>query len=153
MIDRIKSFFSERLQPTSQDAEHRLRLATAALLVEVCRADMEISAQERAAVHSAVREVYGLSAEDTAALVALAEDEVDEATSLYGFTRLVNDHFSAEEKARIIELMWRVAYVDDYIEKHEQHLMRKVTSLLYIPHETYIAAKFRARQAARRERD
>jgi len=153
MIDRIKTFFNEQLRPDSGNGAHSeqaLRLATAALLVEMSRADMNISAAERTAVEDAVRGVFGLSDTETRTLVTLAEDQVQEATSMYGFTRLINDRFSPEQKARVVELMWRVAYIDGHLEKHEQHLMRKIASLLYIPHETYIAAKFRAREEARR---
>jgi uncharacterized tellurite resistance protein B-like protein len=152
MIDRIKEFFNEQLRPDAgagaRDPEHALRLAAAALLVEMSRADMHIRDGERAAIETGVRDVFGLGEAETRSLVALAEEEVHDATSMYGFTRLINDGFSAGQKARIVELMWRVAYADGHLEKHEQHLMRKIAGLLYIPHETYIAAKFRAREEA-----
>jgi uncharacterized tellurite resistance protein B-like protein len=43
--------------------------------------------------------------------------------------------------------MWQVAYADNQISAHENHLMRKIASLLYIPHKDYIAAKMCAKPA------
>jgi uncharacterized tellurite resistance protein B-like protein len=48
----------------------------------------------------------------------------------------------------MIEHMWRVAYADAELSAWEQHLVRKVADLLYVPHTAYIAAKLRAQQAA-----
>jgi uncharacterized tellurite resistance protein B-like protein len=45
--------------------------------------------------------------------------------------------------------MWRVAYADAELSAYEQHTIRKIADLLYVPHRAYIAAKLRARDAAR----
>jgi uncharacterized tellurite resistance protein B-like protein len=43
--------------------------------------------------------------------------------------------------------MWQVAYADGVISAHENHLMRKIADLLYIPHSDYITAKMSAKPA------
>ncbi len=48
----------------------------------------------------------------------------------------------------MIEHLWRVAFADAELSAWEQHLVRKVADLLYVPHSAYIAAKVRARAAA-----
>jgi len=48
----------------------------------------------------------------------------------------------------VIELMWAAAYADGELSAHEQHVMRKIAGLLYVPDSTYIAAKMRAKAAA-----
>ncbi|HLB15689.1 MAG TPA: TerB family tellurite resistance protein [Burkholderiales bacterium] len=65
------------------------------------------------------------------------------------FTSLINKRFSPEQKARVVEHMWRVAYADAELSAYEQHTIRKLADLLYVPHGAYIAAKLRARDAAR----
>ena len=81
-------------------------------------------------------------------MVRLAEAEADAATSLYEFTSLVDKGFSLEEKKRIVELMWLVAFAD--AEKHplEEHIIRRVAGLLNVPHPDFIDAKARARERA-----
>jgi uncharacterized tellurite resistance protein B-like protein len=44
--------------------------------------------------------------------------------------------------------MWRVAYADAELSAYEQHTIRKIADLLYVPHRAYIAAKLRARDAS-----
>jgi uncharacterized tellurite resistance protein B-like protein len=58
---------------------------------------------------------------------------------------VLNKTFSAEQKQRLIEHMWRVAHADEEVHMYEDHLVRKIAELLYVPHSQFIAAKHRAR--------
>ena len=120
MLDSFKRFFQERLAggpaAAAGDPGQRLRLMAAALLVEVMRADPEVREEERTVVRTALQGTFGLSLADTEELVRLAEAEADAAISLYEFTSLVDKGFPPEEKKRIVELMWLVAFADS--EKH-----------------------------------
>ena len=147
MLGRIQDFFRQHLTPvTGRDADpvHAPRLAAAALLVEVTHLDHEVTAEERVAVAVAVRTHFGLSAEEAAELLVCAEQERSASTDYYQFTSLINRHYSADQKAELIELMWRIAYADDSLHRYEEHLVRKIAELLYVPHGTFIAAKHRA---------
>ena len=135
--------------PTPSNERHSIQLATAALLVEVARIDRESTPDERAVVLRAVREKFELTADEAARLIELAEAEMKQATDYFQFTSLVNRHFTQEQKHRVIELMWRVAYADAELSAHENHLMRKVADLLHITHGDYIAAKMRAQETER----
>lgn len=126
---------------SSQEAEPAYQLATAALLVEMARADYDVKQEERLSVTAAIQKAFGLSATETDELVRLAELEAEHATSLYEFTSLINTHFSAEQKRRVVELLWRVAFADGHLDKYEEHLVRKVADLIYVPHRTFIQAK------------
>ena len=149
MFDSLKRFFQERVAGAPSEAAgdpgQRFRLTAAVLLVEVMRADPEVKDEERTVVRTALQGTFGLSLADTEELVRLAEAEANAATSLYEFTSLVDKGFSLEEKKRIVELMWLVAFAD--AEKHplEEHLIRRVAGLLHVPHPDFIDAKARAR--------
>ena len=73
-----------------------------------------------------------------------ASDEVDQDTSLFDFTRVINDHYSASQKLELIESMWRVAYADGRLDKYEESLIRQVAELTYVSHSDYIRAKLAA---------
>ena len=88
-----------------------------------------------------LKESLRLSEDDLKVLLENASERVDAATSLYEFTRLVNDHYSAREKGELIEAMWRVAYADAELDKYEEHLIRRVAELIYVPHEEFIRSK------------
>ncbi len=149
MFTSIKRFFDANLTAATQagnpvDQERAYQLATAALLIEMTRADHDVKSVERRAVTQAVQRAFELDASQTEELLALAEVEADTATSLYEFTRLINRHFDAKQKEHIVELLWHVALADGEIDKYEDHLVRKVADLIYVPHMAFIRAKHNA---------
>lgn len=44
---------------------------------------------------------------------------------------------------QLLELLWEVVYADAVLEKYEEHLVRKLAELLYVPHSQFIATKLR----------
>lgn len=151
MLDAIRQFFDRELRPAKGAAPndtHRLQVATAALLIEMARMDEQVRADERQAVLHAVRRHFGLQPADADELLRLAEAQAQQATDYFQFTSLINREFSADDKERMIEQLWRVAYADGELHKYEEHLVRKVADLLYVPHKVFIATKLRARDRA-----
>jgi len=150
MLKAIRDFFEQHLvqAPAPAQETHRLQLATAALLVEVVRADGTIAPAEREALLDAIGAKFALAPAQAAALIDLAEQESRLANDTYQFTSLINRGFSPPQKLRVVELMWQVAYADAALGAHEQHVLRKIAELLHVPHGDYIAAKMRAKQAA-----
>lgn len=145
MLKAIREFFDSRMQPAGAptDAEHAVRLATAALLVEMTRQDEAVHAVEREAVVAAVCRKFELSADEAETLVGLAEAELRESTDYHQFTSLINKGFTPEQKVKVIELLWRVAYADGRLDPYEEHMVRKIADLIYVPHAAFIAAKHR----------
>ena len=154
MLDSIKTFFRRHMAAGAADspeaAGRRARLAAAALLVEVVRSDSEFSEVERAAVMAAARRKFGLDEAESRQLIELAEAEAADAHDLYQFTRQVNAAFTPEQKVRLIEELWRVAWSDDALHRYEEHLIRKVADLIYVSHSEFIAAKLRVQDARAR---
>lgn len=148
MLRAIQEFFDSRIGAATtapESTERALQLATAALLVEVSRADHEIKPEERRVISDAVRRTFDLSEHDTDVIITLAEEEAQTATSTHQFTQLIDKHFALEHKIHIVELLWRVAFADADKDRHEEHLIRRISDLLHVPHREYIDAKIRAR--------
>jgi uncharacterized tellurite resistance protein B-like protein len=153
MLRALVEFFDRHLAPSpGSDDDHAIRLATAALLVETLRIDAEVRAPEREAALAAVRTKFGLPADEAETLIRLAEEEVRQATDYFQFTSLINRRFTPEQKVRVIEAMWRVAWADAELSAHERHLMRRITDLLHVPHGDAVAAQARARTAVGADR-
>jgi uncharacterized tellurite resistance protein B-like protein len=151
MLESIRKFFREHMAPEPEAdtaaAAARARVAAAALLVEVVRSDSEFSEAERRAVLEAAGRKFGLDEQESEELLKLAESEAEEAHDLYQFTSLINASFSAEQKLRLVEELWRVAWSDDVLHHYEEHVIRKVADLIYVPHSAFIAAKLRVQDA------
>jgi uncharacterized tellurite resistance protein B-like protein len=153
VLNALRTFFDRHIaaQPeeSQADAEHRARVAAAALLVEVVRSDQLFSEEERAHALDAVQRKFGLAPAEARELLALAETQAQDATDLHQFTSKINGSFSPERKVRLIEELWRVAYADTVLNKHEEHLIRRIADLLHVRHSDYIAAKLRVLSAVK----
>ena len=148
MLNNLKRFFENALEQSSQateaSTEHTLQRAVAALCIEMSRADSQILEAERAGIITALRECFDLPADEIDSLLSLAETDADEAVSLFEFTTLLNQHFEHSQKIQFVEQLWRVAYADGHLEKHEAHLVKNVSDLLHLRHREYIGAKLKA---------
>ena len=156
MLSRLKHFFQDTLDSTHQSTgmdDQALQRAVAALCIEMSRADSQVLDLERAGIVSALRECFDLEAGEIDNLLNLAERDADEAVSLFEFTTLLNQHFDHPQKVRFVEHLWRVAYADGQLEKHEAHLVKNVADLLHLRHREYIGAKLRAASAHQQRTD
>ncbi|MCR6644756.1 MAG: TerB family tellurite resistance protein [Terricaulis sp.] len=138
--DLLKRLSGESAAPLPpEDA----RLAVAALLVIAANADFHYQDTERAMIERVLADRYGL---DAAAAKALREEgEAAEAAAmdLYKFTSLIKQTIEYEQRASVLEAMWRVVLADDVREAHEETLMRRITDLLGLDPRESIAARKR----------
>lgn len=154
MLRNLKDLFDNlatRLQSPAgalpaAEQEHTLQLATAVLLVEVMRAEPTLSDAERDAAIHALRGKFALTPDELQRLLDLAHETARTAYDFQRFTRSLNDHFSQTQKIRVVEAMWEVAYADQHLDAHENHVISKVAGLLHVTHGEYIAAKLHAQQ-------
>ena len=150
MIESIKSFFEKNLTKKEEEeapssAMSRVDLTCAALLVEVMNSDHELDEREHQEFMAVLQQSYNIAESDLEELIQLAKDEASEATSLYEFTKLINDKYDYEQKVELIENMWRIAFSDKRLDKYEDHLIRKVSELIYVSHSDFIKTKLKVR--------
>ena len=149
MIKKFKQFFEKHMSPPAGDEtvdQDRLHLATAALLVEMSRADGEVREDEQDAVARAISKAFDIDEQKTAELIQLAESEIEDATCYHQFTSLINKNFSKQQKAQVVEMLWEVAFADAEMEMYEEHLLRRLSDLLYVPHAEFIQSKLRVKK-------
>lgn len=142
MLKQLRELFNKTLiNPDQEDAqgrEHALRLATATLLIEIVRADYEEDIRETEAVIRQLQAHFDLTEDETLLLIKEAEAKADHSVSLQDFTRVLHERLSEAEKHSVIEMLWRVAFADDHLDKHEDYVVRKVAGLLYVTHRDLI---------------
>jgi uncharacterized tellurite resistance protein B-like protein len=145
MIDKIKSFFSKNVLEPETELTSPDQLATAALLIEVMVIDGDLDDQEMQSIAGTLSNMLHLSKEQIDQLIELSKEEVADATSLYQFTKEINEHFDIEKKLSLMTAMWRVAFADGHLDKYEENIIRRVADLLHIRHSEYIRCKANAR--------
>lgn len=116
---------------------------SAALLVEIARADHNLDDAEIASIRDALKQSSLLPDEEIDSIVTNAMVDADSAISLHEHIRMVNEHFDRANKLMLIEQMWRVAAADGDVDRYEDYTIRKLSELIYIRHKEFIQAKLR----------
>lgn len=141
----IEALFKvEKGTEQTQNTERVLQIATATLLLEVVRADFEIQQGELDKIRQLLAGQFRLYADELEQLITEAGENADRLVSLQHITRQLNEQFSEAEKIRVIEMMWEVVFADGNLDHYEEHLIRQVAELLYLPHSAFIKARHRA---------
>lgn len=143
MLNAISDFFQRTLaQPEQRENQTlTLELATAALLCEVMRADYDTSDAERAALRQMLVTRYRLSESDVEELMAMAEEEVEDAVDHYQFVSLVKEHYHYDQRCELVALMWQLAWADGSVDPLEEHRIRRLADLLHVSHRDFIRTK------------
>ena len=150
MVSFIKQFFTKYIESSPEAEEtvhdHSLQVATAALLTEMMRADGTASSEEINKISQAVKTRFGISEEESSAILKLADHEISKSTDFYEFTSLLNKELEYEKKVHIIEQLWEVAFADARLNKYEEHMVRKISDLLHVTHKDFINAKLKVKK-------
>ena len=150
MIGKLKTLF-EQIGAKNKDASITSpiskNLITAALMIEVMQADFSLDEREQQAFISVLKQSFDLDENEVIELEELAHAKIEEATSLYEFTRQINDNFSAGEKLELIQNMWRVAFADGEIDRYEDGVIRRVAEPIYVAHSDFIRMKLEVKNA------
>ncbi len=147
MIDLVKKFFGKSAEGRSEnkttERPHDIRIATCALFLEMANIDEDFTQPERDRILGILKREYHLSDEHADALVEASTAELKRSIDYWRFTNLINQNYSIDEKIRIIETVWSIAYTDGKLDKHEDYLVHKLANLLNLTHKQLIDAKLK----------
>lgn len=139
--------FMESIAPSPETLAARdalnLQKACCGLLMEVARLEPANAEQKRGIVLKVMRQQFDIPDIQLLPMIENAGRPENRLTSYYRPTSLINKRFELERKARFIEQLWHVAAVDGKIDMYEDHLVRKFSDLLHVPHSDFILAKNR----------
>lgn len=140
MFEKLMQLFTVTDDSTGDD-KMTLELVTAALLLEVSKADFQEDPTEIDKIRTILLQHFSVSLGDINAFIDQARNTSADSTSLYPFTRYINDNCNNIEKYQLVLALWDVALEDGRIDKYEDHLIRKIADLIYLPHSEFIRAK------------
>ena len=144
MISNLKKIFGvEPAVAGMLEDREPFELATAALLVELARSDFSESAAEVEAIRHLLQKRFSLSDEALNTLMGDAAQRADRAVSLHEFTHRLNRELPEADKLAIVEMLWRVSHADGRIDKHEEHLIRRIAGLLHISDQDRVRMKLK----------
>jgi len=147
MIQKIKQFFEQNISaPEESNTEQQLQLATAALFIEMMLQDGKVHAEEKISVKNAIKNCFEITDNEADELFELAEDELKHSTDYYQFTQLINNNYTQAQKVIVIEKLWTIAYADSHLDDFEEHMVRKISELIYVPHTQFIKTKLKVQE-------
>jgi uncharacterized tellurite resistance protein B-like protein len=145
-IARILDHFTGRA-PHGQNNVHArmqhdpLRLATAAVLLEIAYADGTFSPAEDGSVEGFLANRFGLAADETKQLLAAADEIPRKTVDHFALTHYIRKNTPLADRIEIVKTMWRVVYSDGKLTEYENYLVRKLADLLGLEHHVMIDVK------------
>ncbi|WP_018984529.1 tellurite resistance TerB family protein [Salinimonas chungwhensis] len=140
MLKSVVELF-KRSNDEGQNQTFSVELATAALLSEVIRADNNTDEREKQAYREIVQRQFSLDQSTLESLLSEGEQTAEEAVDLVQFTQVINESCDNDKKKVILTSLWEIAYADNSLAPMEEHTIRRIADLLYIPHSQFIKTK------------
>ncbi|HET9404380.1 MAG TPA: TerB family tellurite resistance protein [Burkholderiales bacterium] len=149
MLKALKSLFDDAgSRPLPGHERRHLHVAVASLLHEASRVDLREDGTEHAAAQAGLADLFGLTEQEAAAVLAEGRGKARQMTSYFGAVAVVKRDMGQPERVRLIEHLWRIAYADGPLDPYEDHYVRKIGHLLYVTNTDIVLARNRARTGA-----
>ena len=150
MLDRLRVIFSSGDRDNadslaSADESEIVPLAAALVLLEVAWADHTLEEKELDLIRNSLIALYGIDSETAVSVLDRAQNERTKNTSMYPFTRQLNDHLSITERKNLLVHLWRLNSFDGSPFHYEEGVIRKTAELLHLRHSEFIQAKLEAK--------
>jgi uncharacterized tellurite resistance protein B-like protein len=138
ILDRLTARTS---QPQPKYRQDPLRLATAAILLDIAYADGTFTAAEDGDVIGYLTKRFELEEDDARELMSAADEIRAKTIDHFALTNYIRQKTSLEDRIEIVKTMWRMAWSDGRLTDMEGYLVRKIAGLLGLEHHVMIDAK------------
>ena len=148
MLKAIKRLFETAPADAHAVPAHerrQLQLAVAVLLHEARRADYAEGDEESEPAQRALVEIFALERGEAVELLAQGREKAQQLTSFFAPVSIVKREFSMPERIQLVEHLWRITFADGRLVLYEDHYVRKIAHLLYVPNTQSMLARNRAR--------
>ena len=145
MFKKISAFFSKApaktapaelpkltLDRNAQAVEPEVATAICVLLIYLASSDEEIASEESEAIFSLLEFNLQLSPELIPNVVQKAVVSRREKGSAEGFIALINNVYSIEQRVRILAMAWKLILSDNKVEKPEERMLVRFSSMMFI---------------------
>ena len=129
MIKFFKNLFNNKNIKNESLSKEGFDIHSTSLVLayEVARSDGEIDINE-------IEYLKGLidDSECKDEILNQLEEFTENNVSFYNLIKDINDNCSIDQKEKIIRLLWDVAYSDEFLEVHEERIIRRIADLIMI---------------------
>ncbi|MFD2236490.1 TerB family tellurite resistance protein [Aureimonas populi] len=152
MLEQIRQFLETLTGGGERDAHAAddPRVAAAALLAHVSRADGMVSPEERERLDALLAFKFDLGPAEAGEIAAAGRREDHQAVDLFRFTSVLMAHLDEAQRIAFVDLLWEMCFADGALHELEDNLVWRISELLAVPSRERMLAK---RAAARRQAD
>jgi uncharacterized tellurite resistance protein B-like protein len=147
MFKTLKRLFENEADHPAQLEIRNLEVAIACLLHESKRVDLGEDVKEHIAARDALAAMIGTSEAESEKLLEEGREKARHLTSYFAPVAVIKRELSLEQRVLLVEHLWRIAYADGRLDRDEDHYVRKIAHLLYVPNTQSMLARSRARAA------
>lgn len=149
MLSKISFFFQSFGESGNQPVnEISLEIACSVLLCEVMLADGQLDNAEQQKLKDIISSQFHLTCDEVTEIIKHSLLLCENATDFYQFTSKINENYRPEQRVKMLELLWQVAYADGELASIEEHIIRKVADLLHLRHSEFIQTKLNMQSKA-----
>ena len=143
VLDRVRDFLLGLAAPDDEqpDEAERLRIARTALMFRVIDADGKVLDEESEALRDTLARTYGLDGDGVDELVRLGQRADHGATDLYEHTSLIRRVTDMEERERLVEVLFELAYADEELHEGEDATVKRISDLLGVDPRARVLAR------------
>ena len=136
-------FKTKEIEPESKD--NSIQKSICSLMIEVAYADNQLDDSELKVMANSLSKL-DIEKEEIQEIVDATLAKSKESISFYEHTRILNDQLDYDQKKEVLNSVWAIAFADGEMDKHEEHLIRRIADLLYLNHKDFINAKLNQKE-------
>ena len=136
-------FKSKEIEEESKDSS--IQKSICSLMIEVAYADNQLDDSELKVMANSLSKL-DIEKEEIQEIVDATLAKSKESISFYEHTRILNDQLDYDQKKEVLNSVWAIAFADGEMDKHEEHLIRRIADLLYLNHKDFINAKLNQKE-------
>jgi uncharacterized tellurite resistance protein B-like protein len=131
-------FKTKEIEEECKDSS--IQKSICSLMIEVAYADNQLDESELKAMANSLSKL-DIQQEEIREIVNETLAKSKESISFYEHTRILNDQLDYDQKKDVLNSVWSIAFADGQMNKHEEHLIRRIADLLYLNHKDFINSK------------
>jgi uncharacterized tellurite resistance protein B-like protein len=140
-MERVKAGLAADRGQQERNQHDELRLATAAVLLDIAYADETFHPAESGSALDYLQKAFRLSPDEAQELIAAAEEIRNRTIDHFAVTNFIRKNTTLAQRIELVKTLWRLAYSDGKLAEYEVYLVRKLADLLGLEHHVMIDAK------------
>lgn len=148
MLSKLEQFIKNTFSLPNEDnnpeqLDQKLKVATTVLFLEMAYIDFNFSTEEEEQISKTLVDLFGLESSEVEDLIEIAREERNKNVDIWTFASVIKTNFTREQKLEILEKLWLLIFTDGKVDKYEDRLIHKISTLLGLEHGEMIAAKIK----------